>query len=77
MGIPRSSYDYQPLPENPEDVQLRRSLKYELIYIKAFDNGHHLQREVDDWFNWYNQQRLNQSLDYQTPNQVYAAGLMA
>lgn len=51
------------------------SLKYELIYLKAFDDGHHLKREVRRWFDWYNTQRLHQALDYQTPNQVYDAGL--
>jgi putative transposase len=50
---------------------LWRSLKYELIYLKAFENGIHLKQEVNEWFEWYNERRLHQSLDYKTPNQVY------
>jgi putative transposase len=51
--------------------RLWRSLKYELIYLKAFENGIHLKQEVNEWFEWYNERRLHQSLDYKTPNQVY------
>lgn len=55
--------------------RLWRSLKYELIYIKSFEDGKHLQKEVKDWFNWYNTERPHQALDYQKPEQVYAKSL--
>ena len=55
--------------------RLWRSLKYELIYIKSFDDGIHLAKEVDEWFMWYNSERPHQSLDYQTPDIVYKAKL--
>jgi translation initiation factor RLI1 len=29
--------------------RLWRSIKYELIYIKAFEDGKHLKKEVKDW----------------------------
>ena len=51
--------------------RLWRSLKYELIYIKAFENGQELTQEVEQWFNWYNQVRPHQRSNYSTPNQVY------
>jgi putative transposase len=51
--------------------RLWRSLKYELIYIKAFENGQELRQEVEHWFDWYNQVRPHQRLSYSTPNQVY------
>jgi len=56
--------------------RLWRSLKYELIYIKSFDDGIHLAKEVDEWFIWYNSERPHQSLDYQTPDVVYKEKLM-
>lgn len=56
--------------------RLWRSLKYELIYIKAFEDGKHLQKEVKDWFHWYNTERPHQALDYQKPDQVYTKSLM-
>jgi putative transposase len=55
--------------------RLWRSLKYELIYLKSFENGHHLTQEVKQWFSWYNQVRIHQGLEYKTPNQVYCDNL--
>jgi putative transposase len=51
--------------------RLWRSVKWELIYLKAFEDGQHLAQEVNDWFQWYNQHRPHQSLNYQTPDEVY------
>ena len=51
--------------------RLWRSLKYELIYLKAFDDGKHLAQEVNIWFQWYNRQRPHQSLNYRTPDEMY------
>jgi putative transposase len=51
--------------------RLWRSLKWELIYLKAFDDGNHLSQEVSTWFHWYNRQRLHQSLNYKTPDEIY------
>ena len=51
--------------------RLWRSVKWELIYIKAFDDGTHLMEEVKNWFNFYNQIRPHQSLNYRTPDEIY------
>lgn len=51
--------------------RLWRSLKYELIYLKAFEDGIHLNQEVARWFDWYNQERPHQALQYRTPQDVY------
>ena len=51
--------------------RLWRSIKYELIYLKAFDDGKHLSKEVTDWFHFYNRQRFHQSLNYRTPDEIY------
>ncbi|MBD1847784.1 IS3 family transposase [Cyanobacteria bacterium FACHB-63] len=53
--------------------RLWRSLK--LIYLKSFENGQHLTREVKQWFHWYNQIKPHQGLEYKTPNQVYCDNL--
>lgn len=52
--------------------RLWRSLKYELIYLMAFENGKQLNREVEKWIDWYNQERPHQALNYSTPEVVYA-----
>jgi len=51
--------------------RLWRSLKYELIYLMAFEDGIHLNKEVRKWFEWYNRKRPHQALDYRTPEVVY------
>ncbi len=51
--------------------RLWRSVKWELIYIKAFDDGTHLMEEVKNWFSFYNQVRPHQSLNYRTPDEIY------
>jgi putative transposase len=55
--------------------RLWRSLKYELIYIREFENGKELTEQVNKWFNWYNKERPHQALDYQTPDEVYRQSL--
>ena len=55
--------------------RLWRSIKYELIYIKSFEDGKHLQQSVKEWFHWYNHERFHQALDYQKPEQVYRKSL--
>lgn len=51
--------------------RLWRSIKYELIYLKAFEDGKHLSEEVTTWFRFYNRQRFHQSLNYRTPDEIY------
>lgn len=51
--------------------RLWRSLKYELIYLMAFENGKQLSKEVCQWMDWYNQERPHQALNYRTPEVVY------
>lgn len=51
--------------------RLWRSVKYECVYLKAFDNAAHLRKELKDYFRWYNAERFHQGLDNATPDQVY------
>ncbi|MCE2983289.1 MAG: IS3 family transposase [Parachlamydia sp.] len=51
--------------------RLWRSVKYELIYLKEYENGSHLFKELDEYFEYYNQRRPHQSFDFRTPSQMY------
>lgn len=55
--------------------RLWRTLKYERIYLKDYDNGSDLYRDLTIWFRWYNEKRKHSSLDKLTPNEAYAQGL--
>lgn len=51
--------------------RLWRSLKYECIYLNAFENGTELKRGLEKWFGFYDQRRPHSSLDDMTPNEAY------
>jgi len=53
--------------------RLWRSLKYEDIYLNDYENVLELKRGVAKYFTFYNTRRFHQSLDYQTPDEVYFA----
>jgi putative transposase len=51
--------------------RLWKTVKYEHIYLKVSQDGVELYDGLNEYFNFYNQGRLHQSLQYQTPAQVY------
>jgi putative transposase len=51
--------------------RLWRSVKYENVYLNVYENGLSLWKGLEQYFQFYNQERLHQSLDYHTPNQKY------
>jgi putative transposase len=52
--------------------RLWRSLKYEEVYLKAYDNVGEAREGIGDWIKYYNTQRRHQGLGRRTPNEVYA-----
>ena len=54
--------------------RLWRSVKYEDIYIKDYDHIPELMTGLTTYFQFYDEERPHQSLDYQTPGAVYRAG---
>jgi len=51
--------------------RLWRTLKYERIYLRTYETGTELFKDLTDWFNWYNNGRKHTSLDKQTPDEAY------
>ena len=51
--------------------RLWRSVKYEEVYLKAYDSISEARGELGRYFEFYNMRRRHQSLDYQTPDNVY------
>lgn len=51
--------------------RLWRSVKYEEVYIKDYQTVAEAEQGLKAYFQFYNQDRLHQSLEYQTPAQVY------
>jgi len=53
--------------------RLWRSVKYEDIYIKEYANLKEVKEGLKNYFNFYNEQRIHQGLNYLTPAEVYYA----
>jgi putative transposase len=51
--------------------RLWRSLKYEEIYLHAYDSVSEARQGIGRYFRFYNSERRHQSLDRQTPDQAY------
>ncbi len=51
--------------------RLWRSVKYEDIYLRAYDSASAVRTGLNRYFNFYNSRRPHSSLDGQTPDQVY------
>lgn len=54
--------------------RLWRSLKYEEVYLKAYDTVAEARAGIAAWFRFYNHERPHQALDYRTPWQAFQEG---
>jgi putative transposase len=54
--------------------RLWRSVKYEHIYLHAYDDGNSLWKGLNGYFRFYNHDRLHQSLGYRAPIEVFQCG---
>ncbi len=55
--------------------RLWRSVKYEEVYLKDYRQSHEAVTGLRAYFEFYNRERLHQSLGYQTPEAVYRQGI--
>lgn len=63
--------------DNVFTERLWRSLKYECVYINEFESPKEARRLIAEYFEFYNNIRLHQALDYRTPAQVHLEQVMA
>jgi len=57
--------------------RLWRSVKYEEVYLHAYESVKDARQGLDRYFTFYNSRRPHSSLDEQTPDQVYFESLPA
>jgi putative transposase len=55
--------------------RLWRTVKYEEVYLKAYDDGREARVSLGEYFHFYNTTRPHQSLGYLTPAEVYAGAV--
>jgi putative transposase len=53
---------------------IKRTVKYEEVYLREYGDGHELTRSLRQYFEYYNYHRPHRSLGYKTPAEVYQAG---
>ena len=51
--------------------RLWRSLKYECVYLHAFETGSEVRQGIDRWIKHYNEQRAHSRLDDKTQDEAY------
>lgn len=52
--------------------RLWRTVKYEEVYVHDYASPKEARQQLSTYFEFYNQQRLHQALDYRTPAEVYS-----
>jgi len=55
--------------------RLWRSVKYERVYLKAYDGVSAARADIADYMDWYNARRPHSSLERLTPHEKYLAVL--
>lgn len=55
--------------------RLWRSVKYERVYLKAYDSVSAARADIAEYLHWYNAQRSHSRLGRLTPDQAYFAGM--
>ena len=52
-----------------------RSIKYERVYLRAYDSVKDARMDIAQYINWYNSERGHSSLGDKTPEQVWLSSL--
>ena len=52
--------------------RLWRNLKYECIFLNAFETGSQVRSGIGSWIDYYNRRRPHSTFDGRTPDEVYA-----
>jgi putative transposase len=51
--------------------RLWRTIKYEEVYLKDYSNPREARQSLTEYLQFYNERRIHQALDYQTPAELY------
>ena len=57
--------------------RLWRTVKYEEVYLRAYQDGKEAKNGISAYFRFYNTERPHQALGYRTPAEVFTSSLMA
>ena len=60
--------------DNIYSERLWRTVKYEKVYCKSYETYKEAKESLKEYFDFYNNRRWHQSLNYRAPRQVYLTG---
>lgn len=52
-----------------------RTIKYERVYLRAYNSLSEARQDIAQYIDWYNRQRGHSSIEGKTPEQFYLSGL--
>ena len=58
---------------HPSQIRSWRSVKYEEVYLKAYEDGRDARAGLGNYFRFYNTERPHQTHGYRTPAEVFAS----
>ena len=61
--------------DNQRIERFFRSFKWEKLYLEEYETGHELKHIIQEYIEYYNNQRPHQSLNYKTPAEYYLGNL--
>jgi putative transposase len=70
-GIMTSMYGLGRVYDNIFVERLRRSVKYEVVYLKEYATVQEAVSDLGAYFRFYNEERPHQALKYKTPHRLY------
>ena len=73
QGVQVSMDGRGPCMDNVFVERLWRSIKYEEVYLKAYQNGTEARKGIGAYLAFYNQERPHQALGYRSPGRVFHA----
>ena len=76
LNLMVSKVSIEGVPEIVVVERLWKSLKYEEVYLHAYDTVGAAQQGLERYLTFYNQTRPHRALDGKTPEQVYCDNLM-
>jgi putative transposase len=72
QGIKGEYTGYDAPDDNAYVERVIRTIKEEEVWLNSYDSFQEAHQAIENYINFYNQERIHQALDYKTPNETAA-----
>ena len=70
QGIKGEYTGYDAPDDNAYVERVIRTIKEEEVWLNSYDSFHEAHQAIENYINFYNQERIHQALEYKTPNET-------